>query len=250
MCYILNFQSSIELFLRNRIRLQSLPNRIYWHATHMARRFLPNFIDLYLSVCACVGNGWHHHWGNDAEKRINKEIKRVCKKFLLLCTITIQIGNGSNCMMWTLLAPSTIITLRSHSQCTLCSCWRLLSISFFEYVLKTERQKVSMTHFACHMPMLSETGFIPSSHIMEMVCLLIAKKILNSSSNGPILLLLTFLTIFSPSSKMQTTFLSVSIFEWHQPNNWTQKFRIRPFYSTALSSISFIFSIVKFDSRL
>lgn len=113
----------------------------------------------------------------------------MCVKSLLFYA-RLQFKLGTDQIAWCeccCLSPrTTTITLRSHSQCTLCSCWRLLSISIFEYVLKTERKKVSMTHFACNMPMFWETGFIPSSHIMEMGCYLIAKKILNSSSNGPI----------------------------------------------------------------
>lgn len=57
-CYILKFQNIIdsrnELLLLNRIRWQPFPNEFIGIGTHMARRFLPNFIYLYLSVCACM----------------------------------------------------------------------------------------------------------------------------------------------------------------------------------------------------
>lgn len=145
-----------------------------------------------------------------------------------------------------------IIILRSHSQCILC--WRADDCfpSQFSSLCWKQNERKFQWHISYAICQCFPKLALFRPHILRrwMLSHCWRKKILNSSSNGPILFCWYSWRSVHLHLKFRLTFLSISIFERHEPNNRTQISRIRPFYSTALSSISFIFSIVKFDSRL
>lgn len=102
------------------------------------------------------------------------------------------------------------------------------------YVESFEKESFNDT-FRMQYANVWKTGFIPSSHNLEMDVISLLKKILNFPSNGPVFL---FFMPFHLHLKCSTYLFSNYINRITDPKTW-----MRPFHPTVLSSIAFIFSM-------